>query len=133
MNHVDTVRQMYAAFGRADVAAIVEKMDPEVEWEYGQAENPVPWLARRRGRHGVVAFFEALGRGVTFSRFEPHRFFADGNMVVVLVNVTLTVTATGKTFSEDDEVHIWTFGENGLARRFAHRADTHQHAEALRP
>lgn len=133
MSYVDSVRQMYAAFGRGDVAAIVEKMDPQVEWEYGQSENTVPWLARRRGRAGVSEFFAALGAGLAFSRFEPRRFFSDGDMVVVLVNVTVTVKTTGRTFSEDDEVHLWTFGGDGLVRRFAHRADTHQHVEALRP
>lgn len=133
MSHVGTVRHMYEAFGRGDIAAIIEKMSPQVEWEYGQAENGVPWLARRHGRTGVSEFFAALGSGLTFSRFEPRRFFSDGDMVVVLVNVTATVNATGKAISEDDEVHVWTFGEDGLACRFAHRADTHQHVEALRP
>ena len=33
MSNVDTVKEMYEAFGRGDVPAIIEKLDENVEWD----------------------------------------------------------------------------------------------------
>src|ERR1035438_1131236 len=33
MSNIDTVKQMYEAFGRGDVPAIIGHLDPNVEWD----------------------------------------------------------------------------------------------------
>ena len=33
MNNINTVKQMYDAFGRGDIPAIIDKLDPNVEWD----------------------------------------------------------------------------------------------------
>jgi hypothetical protein len=48
-------------------------------------------------------------------------------MVVVLIDVELTVKATGTRIVEEDEVHIWYFDAQRRVTRFGHRVDTHQH------
>ncbi len=34
MGNIETVQQIYEAFARGDVAAILDKLDEAVEWEY---------------------------------------------------------------------------------------------------
>lgn len=130
MNNAETVQQMYDAFLRGDVQAILDRVSDDVEWEYGAAPSDIPWLQTRRGRAGVGEFFSSL-QGVEFHRFEPTTIFEKDKLVVALFNVEFTVLSTGKRIVEEDEVHIWHFDEQGRVVRFRHRLDTMLHKEAL--
>lgn len=131
MNPIETVQQIYAAFGRGDVPAILATLAEDVDWEYNTFPNPVPWLQPRRGRDQVPAFFQALS-ALEFTRFEPLHFMANGNLVVSLVNVEFTVKSTGKKVVEMEEVHLWHFDAQGQVARFRHRVDSWQMAQALK-
>ncbi len=74
MSNAEAVQQMYEAFGRGDVASILEHLAEEVEWEYGGIQE-VPWLQPLHGRAEVPRFFEAPG-ALEFRRFEPHTILA---------------------------------------------------------
>ena len=124
MNRIDTVQQIYAAFGRGDVPAILQKLAEDVEWEYATGPNPIPWLQPLRGRDQVPKFFEALFSNIEISRFEVGKIFGDGDTVVDLVTLEYTARATGRKVQEIDEVHIWHFNAAGQVQRFRHRADT---------
>jgi ketosteroid isomerase-like protein len=123
MSHRETVQEMYAAFGRGDVAAILERLDPHIDWEYDASPTEVPWLQPRQGPAGAAEFFTSLGE-LDFHRFEPKAILAEGQTVVALVDVDATVRKTGARVEELDEVHIWNFGNDGRVTRFRHRADT---------
>jgi ketosteroid isomerase-like protein len=129
MGNLGTVQQMYAAFGRGDVPAILEHLDEAVEWEYGGNSTDVPWLQPRRGKEGAGAFFASLGE-LDFHRFEVKTLLEGDGLVVALIDIDFTVRATGKQVEEEDEVHLWRFNAEGKATRFRHRADTHQHQRA---
>ena len=126
MSNSDTVREMYAAFGRGDVPAILEKMADDVEWEYVKYPTNVPWLQQVRGKEGVMRFFEAL-QLMDFHRFEPTEILEGNNVVVALIQLETTVKATGRKIVETDEGHIWRFNNEGKVQSFAHRVDSHQH------
>ena len=128
MGHKETVQEIYAAFGRGDVPAILERLDPDIEWEYG-GSTEVPWLQPRRGREGAAGFFASLAE-LEMHRFEPKAIVEEGKIVVVTVDVEATVRKTGIRFEEPDEVHLWHFGDDGLATRFRHRVDTLQQLRA---
>ncbi len=83
MSNIDTVNEMYGASGSGDIPAIIDKLDPNVEWDVEIPTPGVPWLQPRRGAANVPAFFESLAP-ISFQRFEPHTFFADGNKVLRL-------------------------------------------------
>lgn len=123
MPHKETVQEMYAAFGRGDVSAILERLAPDIEWEYDASPTEVPWLQPRQGRSGAAEFFASLAN-LEFHRFEPRMILEEGTTVVVLVDIEATVRKTGLRVAEIDEVHIWHFGDDGLVTRFRHRADT---------
>ena len=123
MNPIERVQQLYAAFGRGDVPHILAGLASDVDWEHDAFPNPVPWLQPLKGRDQVPTFFEVLMSNVEITVFKPTQFFADGNTVVVLLDLEFTVRATGKRVIEPDEVHIWRFND---------RVDTWQSAMALK-
>ena len=132
MSPLAIVQEMYEAFGRGDVAAILSRLSPNVEWEYGGSPASVPWLQPRRGREEAQQFFVDLQASVEIQHFAPKEFFEGTRVVVVLLDLEARVKATGKAIREEDEVHIWRFNDSGQVTRFRHRADTHQHVEANR-
>ena len=129
MNQVETVQQIYAAFGRQDFPALLERLAPDVDWEYAYRDEGIPWLVPRRGREGVLAFLQALS-GLQLTRFDVQHVLGEGNLVVALLQVEALVLATGKRISEPNEVHLWHFNDHGHVQRFRHVADTLQHWRA---
>jgi ketosteroid isomerase-like protein len=132
MTNLQTTQQIYEAFGRGDIPAILGKLADDVEWEYGINAPGVPWLERRRGREGAGAFFASLG-GLDIQRFAVKNFLDGGKLVIALVDIEFVVKSTGKRVKEVDESHLWHFDDAGRVIRFTHRLDTHQHVMAARP
>jgi ketosteroid isomerase-like protein len=54
---------------------------------------------------------------------------AAGDQVAVTITLGATVRATGERLPED-ELHLWTFGPDGLVTEMRHYADTAAHAAA---
>lgn len=128
---IDKTQHIYAAFGRGDIAAILAELADDVQWEY-DTPNPIPWLQPLRGRDQVPGFFASLA-AIEITRFVPYRFFGEGKLVLVMVDIGFTVRATGKQVHEPEELHIWHYDDAGRVARFRHRADTWQHVQALQP
>lgn len=125
MSNVETVQAIYQAFSRGDIPAILEKLDERVAWEVGETSTDVPWLQRRDGREGALAFFQSLA-ALDFTKFEVTNVIdAGGNRVIGLCDVEATLRESGRTFVETDEVHIWWFNDAGRVTAFRHRVDTH--------
>src|SRR5690242_9965214 len=99
MSNLDTVRQIYAAFGSGDVPAILGHLDESVEWEYGSNSTDIPWLQPRHGREGAGAFFASLGE-IDIHRFAVKNLLEGEGVVVALVDLEFTVKATGKKVVE---------------------------------
>jgi hypothetical protein len=130
---IETVQQIYAAFGRGDVPFILSCLAEDVEWEYGASPNPAPWLQPRRGRDEVPAFFDALATHCEFHRFQPTAVLGRDGLVVSLCDVDFTVRRSGVRVVEVDEVHLWHFDASGRVARFRHRADTLAQGLAFSP
>jgi len=125
MNHVEATKAMFEAFARGDVHAILERLAPDVEWEYGVISHDVPWYQARRGRAEAARFFQSLA-AVEFHQFQPKAFLGHDDTVVVLLDADYSVKTTGKHVVYEDAVTIWKFNAAGQVARFAHRIDTHQ-------
>ncbi len=130
MTNVQIVEQIYAAFGRGDVPAILEHVAEDCDWEYDVAPNDIPWLQRRRGRGEIVGFFASLA-AVEFTEFVPRAIVAGPGFVVALVTVAATVKATGGKFREEHEMHLFWFDERGRVTRFKHGVDSLGMARAV--
>jgi uncharacterized protein len=133
MSPIETVQQIYAAFGRGDVPAILSCLADDVAWEYGATPNPAPWLQPLRGRLQVPRFFDALATHCEFHAFVPKTVLGQDRLVVSLCDVEFSVRGTGVRVVEVDEVHLWHFDAEGRVTRFRHRADTLAHALAFKP
>ncbi len=127
MDNIRTVQEIYAAFGRGDVPAILDRLASDVVFD-PDFDGTAPWLSRREGREGVADFFSALA-ALEIHAFEPRNLMAGGDQVAVTIRIGATVKATGEALPED-EMHLWTFGPDGLATEMRHYVDTAKHAEA---
>lgn len=94
--NVDKLQQMYAAFGRGDIATILDNVTDDVEWGVETVATEVPWYRLSRGRAGVAEFFEALGREVEFTKFQPTAFIPNGDEVIVQVDYDYRLRKNGK-------------------------------------
>jgi uncharacterized protein len=131
MSNIETVKAIYEAFGRGDIAAILTHLAEDVQWEYGMSDTGVPWLKTRRGRAEVPRFFESMS-AFELDQFDVKALLEGDNVVVALIDIAFEVKATGRKVSEEDEVHIWRFDSQGMVARFCHKVDTHQHWTAIK-
>lgn len=128
--NIEVVRQMYAAFGRADVETMLALMSADVEW--GEPANPYNPAAGTR--HGHQGFLEWLAIGKASEEIlvlEPRRFFTDDDGAVAVVGfMRCRAKQTGRTY-ESDFVHVAML-EDGKITRFQEFFDTYAAGEAFR-
>src|SRR4051812_8686366 len=120
-SNIETVRAMYAAFGRGDLAALMDRLDETIVW-VTPGSGDVPMAGKRRGLDEVRAFFEELPRRLTFTSFAAREFLAQGNRVIALVHYEGRNNDTGRSFTAESAM-LWTIG-NGKAIRFQEYTDT---------
>ena len=133
VSNVSTVGAIYQAFEGGDIPTILGHLAPDVAWESwtdhsGQAAG-VPWLAARSGPDGAAAFFGVVG-GATVHDFKVLGLMEGGNQVVAEIEIDITF-AGAKRFA-DQELHLWTFNDEGKVSRFRHYSDTAKHIAAIR-
>jgi len=124
MSNLETVQEMYEAFGRGDIPAILDKLDDNVEWDTETSTPDVPWLEPRRGKANIAGFFESLAP-LEFTRFEPHTFFESGDKVFALISIN--AKNQGKSYSFPNEGHLWQFNAAGKVVKLDHVTDTALH------
>jgi ketosteroid isomerase-like protein len=93
--NIQIIREIYAAFSRADVPAIVAKLTDDVEW-ISHLDPIVPWSGDFSGKERVVKFFEAIFHSVDVEAFEPIEWASAENTVISIGEFACRVRATGK-------------------------------------
>lgn len=126
MSNMKTLMEIYEAFGRGDLPAILERLSDSVEWEYGDTAAKSPWLLGRKGKEGAEAGLVATFTSMDVKNFVPKSFIEGDGVIVVLYDTEFVVKSTGKRVVEEDAAHIWRFGADGKVARFRHRVDSHQ-------
>jgi ketosteroid isomerase-like protein len=132
--NVTTVQGIYEAFGRGDIPAILDTLAPDIRWEYwpegnGAGRRGVTWLVQRHGPAEVGEFFASLA-ALDFHDFRPAGFLVGERRVAALIDVDVSVRATGARF-RDSEIHLWSFDDDGRVTEFRHYVDTAKHLEAV--
>lgn len=109
------VQDAYAAFGRGDVQALLGYMDDTILWKpvHGTAPH-VPTAGERRGKAAVGEFFKIVSEQVSFLRFEPQEFVAQGDKVVAIGHSAAKVP-TGRGF-ESDFVMVFTLRDGKVVQ-----------------
>lgn len=100
------VRDVYAAFARGDLEAVLRPLAPDCDWRC-LAPAPLPFAGAFRGPEGARDFFGRVLAHVRLDVFAPRRFLADGDTVVVTGEDQGTVLATGRAYAVE-WVHVWT-------------------------
>lgn len=103
---LEIVKEMYKAFGQADIAAITALVADEVDWEL-VGPPALAYAGRRRNRQDVAAFFAAIPQADQIHMFEPREFIEAGEHVTVLGWEQSTAIDTGKEFASE-WVHVFT-------------------------
>jgi uncharacterized protein len=127
MTSTETIQTLYAAFGRGDVATILEHVSEDIDWAVAVAQKNgaelVPYYEPLKGKTNLVRFFSAFASETEIHKFEPRAFFASGNRVAVWTFVDVTVKRTGKRYSHE-QMHLWDIDERGRVARYRHYEDT---------
>ena len=126
------VKDIYDAFGRGDIPAILGKIAPGCRWESWENNRAqrqgVLTLQPRTGPDGVAEFFAAVGE-LDIHDFQVLDLLASEHQVAVEVVIDYTTPAGGRL--RDEEVHLWTLDDHQRVTRLRHYVDTAKHIAAF--
>lgn len=108
------VQQAYAAFAEGDVAAILDLVADEVDWEFVGSEN-LEYAGLRRNHDEVAAFFAAVAAADAIHVFEPREFIEAGTHVTVLGWEQATALDSTEDFASE-WVHVFTVRDGKITR-----------------
>jgi len=131
-DHVAIVSDLYAAFGRGDLAAMLAPLAGDVSWDADWADlfsqrAGLGVVAPRQGIDGAREFFAQLGT------FQVHDFqvldlLASPTQVVAQIVIELTYPSGGRV--RDEELHLWRFDDDHKIAALRHYVDTAKHIAA---
>ena len=117
---VATVRGVYEAFARGDIPGLLDRLDPDVEW---QSPPSVPFSkGLHRGPDDVAQFFAGIVEYIAEPTFEVEELLTAGDRVVVLGCFRGRGRESGEAF-EAREAHFWKLARGKIVRHESY-ADT---------
>lgn len=121
---VELIQSVYAAFARGDVAFIASKVAPGARWDFNVAKSEVPWHTPIVGPAEVPKFIGAFIGNVALEAFEPRRFIAAEDEVIVHIRLAYVIKKSGRRVDQQ-QLHWWTV-RGGVIERLRHFEDTAQ-------
>jgi uncharacterized protein len=131
-DHIAIVSDLYAAFGRGDLAAMLAPLAEDVSWDADWADlfsqrAGIGVVAPRRGIDGAREFFALL------DTFQVHDFrvldlMASPTQVAAQIVIELTYPSGGRV--RDEELHLWRFDDDHKIAALRHYVDTAKHIAA---
>jgi ketosteroid isomerase-like protein len=122
---------IYEAFGRGDVAFILDQIADDCAWEswldnHGQKAGIVP-MQPRHGRAGVADFFAYVAT-MQITDFQVLDMLASDRQVAVEVQISIALPDGGSV--TDEEVHLYSLDADGRVSRMRHYVDTAKQIKA---
>jgi uncharacterized protein len=130
-----TIAELYGAFGRGDLPAVLDMLADDVSWDadwadnYAQRDGGLDHFRPRRGPAGAAEFFAVLAE-YTFNDFQVQAIISDDQYVVARVAIDVSLPGGGRV--RDEELHLWTFDAAGKIVALRHYIDTAKHLAAVR-
>jgi len=112
--NIKTITEVYQAFGRGDVAAILDTLTYDVDWAAEASSSAAPWYGVRHGRDAVAEFFTAFGSTMEVIEFTPVSVAANESDVLTVVRFRARSRSTGKA-AEMDLHHYFKFRDGKIA------------------
>jgi ketosteroid isomerase-like protein len=135
VSNLSTVQGIYEAFGKGDVSAIVDVLADDVEWEAWSDNSAVkagvPTMVPRHGKSEVVHFFETAAQ-LEITDLQVLNMMEGGGSVAVEFVIEANLPTFGGGHYRDEEMHLWTFNEEGRVTRLRHYTDTAKHIAAYK-
>jgi ketosteroid isomerase-like protein len=126
---ISKVKDLYAAFGRGDIATILANLTDDVAWEY-EAPAEIPVAGIRRGRKGASEFFTAYATYSKDTKLDMKDFLSNENAVAAFGRYQTTILPSGIRV-ETPLAQYFEF-RDGKVCRFAQLANTAAIVEAVR-
>lgn len=112
--NIKTITSVYEAFGRGDVAAILDAVTDDVDWAAEAASSGAPWYGVRHGKDAVAGFFTDFGSTMEVEEFTPVSVAANDTDVLTVVRFRSKSRATGKSAAMDLH-HFFRFRDGKIA------------------
>jgi ketosteroid isomerase-like protein len=96
-DNIKTITQIYEAFGRGDVATILESLTDDVDWAAEGASSVPGWYGVRHGKDEVAAFFTAFGSAMEVEDFTPITLAGNDTDVLTVVHCRSRSRSTVKS------------------------------------
>jgi ketosteroid isomerase-like protein len=111
--NVEALERGYAALNRGDLSAVLDLLDPDIEWHEPAGS---PEAGTHRGRDSFERFFRSWFESFEGFRVEPERIVERGDELIVIVHQAGTGRASG--IQVDTRLaHVWKVA-NGKAVRW---------------
>jgi len=126
---VSKIKEIYAAFGRGDLATILSRVADDVSWEF-EAPAEISWGGIRRGPGEVAGFFSGIAAEHADPVLKMTEFFSSDDAVAAFGRYDATLRATGVRVSTP-VAHYFKF-QDGKIVRYINYINTGAFVEAAR-
>jgi ketosteroid isomerase-like protein len=111
---ISKIKDIYAAFGRGDIATILASMTDDVSWEF-EAPAELSWSGIRHSPQEAAGFFSGLASEQADPKLEMTEFFSTTDAVAAFGRYQATVKATGIRV-DTPVAHYFKFRDGKIAR-----------------
>ncbi len=111
---IEKIKDIYAAFGRGDIAAILASLTDDVSWEF-EAPAELSWSGIRHTPQEAAGFFAGIGAEHANPNLAMTEFFATNNAVAAFGRYQATVKTTGIRV-DTPVAHYFQFRDGKIAR-----------------
>jgi ketosteroid isomerase-like protein len=114
MSNVTTIQELYAAFGRGDIATVMAGFADDIVWE---SEGPASLKTSgiRHGKTETMGFFAGLAEEGLNPHLTISEYVGSGDTVMTIGRYTATSRTTGKKF-DTPIAHYWKFRDGKVIR-----------------
>jgi len=128
--NIKTITGVYEAFGRGDIAAILDAVTDDVDWAAEAASSAAPWYGVCHGREAVAAFFAGFGSAMDVEEFTPVSVAANDTDVLTVVRFRCRSRSTGRVAAMN--LHHYFKFQDGKIAYYRGSEDTAQTEVVLR-
>ncbi len=125
-----TVATIYEAFGRGDIAFIIEHLDKDVYWEV-MGTKPNAIAGTYVGASNVPAFFSALASNYDIENFEVDYVLDAGNDTVIAKGYHEGRGHTSRKSLKTHWAMEWKFNDEGKIIEYRNMYDTQAYASVM--
>ena len=115
MTNLETTEEIFTRFGNHDIDGILELLDDDARIEF-YGVDAIPYAGDYQGIKACRTFFETVLSSVDIHVFEAEQFLTEGDTVIVVGRLHLTVKRNGNAIISPF-VHVITC-RNGKWLRF---------------